>query len=136
LDELGVRCDIAGLAKRDEEVWLPQAHEPIKLSRRSEALKVLQAVRDETHRFATNANQKLRSKDVGFKILESIAGIGPARAKELMRVFRNLPAIAAAETSEIASRCGLSVADSASVRAACKLAVQTQEKVMTRSGVL
>ena len=64
LDELEITCDIAGLAEQNEEIWLAQAKEPIVLSKRSEALKILQFVRDESHRFALNLNKKLRSKDI------------------------------------------------------------------------
>ena len=53
LDALGADLELAGLAKRDEEIWLPDAKEPIRLPKSSEALKILQFVRDETHRFAT-----------------------------------------------------------------------------------
>ena len=60
LDDLGADCAVAGLAKREEEIWLPEAKEPIVLSRQSEALKVLQHVRDECHRFANGLNQRLR----------------------------------------------------------------------------
>ena len=64
LDTLGAEIDIAGLAKQDEEIWLPYAKKPIILSRESEALKVLQHIRDESHRFANNFNRKLRSKEI------------------------------------------------------------------------
>ena len=64
LDELGIKCDIAGLAKEEEKIYQPSAKEPLQLSQRSEALKILQFVRDESHRFAKNLNQKLRSKDI------------------------------------------------------------------------
>ena len=64
LDELGADCSIAGLAKREEEIWLANHKKPIVLSMQSEALKVLQYVRDESHRFAISLNQKLRSKGI------------------------------------------------------------------------
>ena len=64
LDKLGIKCPIASLAKLNEEIWQPDAKEPLVLSRRSEALKVLQFVRDESHRFAWSFNQRLRSKEV------------------------------------------------------------------------
>ncbi|MDR2479915.1 MAG: excinuclease ABC subunit UvrC, partial [Treponema sp.] len=85
MDELGMDSDVVGLAKRDEELWLPRAKKPVVLSRRSEALKVLQFVRDETHRFATGFNQRLRSKDLFFPVLESVEGIGPKRAAAIMK---------------------------------------------------
>jgi excinuclease ABC subunit C len=127
MDELGIDCDIAGLAKRDEELWLPHAKEPVVLSRRSEALKVLQFVRDETHRFATGLNQRLRSKDLFFPVLESVEGIGPKRAAAIMKAYENIANIAAAEPAEMAERCRISEAAAKAVRAAAKLALQDRE---------
>lgn len=62
LNALDLDIPIAGLAKRDEEIWLPHTSTPICLPKRSDALRLLQRVRDETHRFATSKNQKLRTK--------------------------------------------------------------------------
>jgi excinuclease ABC subunit C len=127
MDELGINCDVAGLAKRDEEIWLPHAAEPIKLSRRSEALKVLQFVRDETHRFATGLNQKLRSKDLYFPVLESVEGIGPKRAAAIMKTFGSLEKAVAAEPEELAEKCGVTIAAAKAVRAAIRLALEEKD---------
>jgi excinuclease ABC subunit C len=124
LDRLGVDSDIAGLAKRDEELWLPGAREPVRLSKRAEALKVLQFVRDETHRFATSLNQKLRSKDILFSALESVEGIGPKRAAAIMKAYGSLEAIAAAESAALAEKCGVSARAAKAVRAAARLALE------------
>jgi len=126
MDELGINCHIAGLAKRDEEIWLPHAAEPIKLSRRSEALKVLQFVRDETHRFATTLNQKLRSKDLYFPVLESIEGIGPKRAAAIMKTYGSLEKVAAADPVDMAAKCDISKAVSVTVAAAARHALKEQ----------
>jgi len=126
MDELGITCDVAGLAKRDEEIWLPRATEPIRLSRRSEALKVLQFVRDETHRFATGLNQRLRSADLYFPVLESVEGIGPKRAAAIMKAYGELEKIAAAEPLEMAEMCGISESAARAVRAAAALALEDQ----------
>ncbi|MDR1375180.1 MAG: excinuclease ABC subunit UvrC, partial [Treponema sp.] len=125
LNELGIDCDVAGLAKRDEEIWLPKAKGPIKLSRDSEALKLLQFVRDETHRFATSFNQRLRSKDLFFPVLESVEGIGPKRAAALMKAYVTLEALAAAE--DMAERCGIGAAAARAVRAAAALALEDRK---------
>ena len=130
LEELGISCDIAGLAKRDEEIWLPHSREPIKLSERSEALKVLQHIRDETHRFATGLNQRLRSGDLYFPALESLEGIGPKRAAEIMKAYGNLQKIAEAEPEEMAEKCRITEAAAKAVRAAAKLAVEDQKEKM------
>jgi excinuclease ABC subunit C len=132
LDELGMDSDIAGLAKRDEELWLPGAREPVRLSRDSEALKVLQFVRDETHRFATGLNQRLRSGDLLFPALETVEGIGPRRAARIMRAYEGIAGIAAAPAREIAERCGISESSARAVRAAAKLALEDSASAKTR----
>jgi excinuclease ABC subunit C len=124
MDELGLDCDVAGLAKQEEEIYLPHNSEPIGLSKRSEALKVLQFVRDETHRFATGFNQKLRSKDIGFSILECVEGIGPKRAAALMKDWGSLGKIADADPEELAEKSRISKASAKAVRAAVKLALE------------
>ena len=126
LKELGIDCGVAGLAKQEEEIWLPHKKQPIKLPERSEALKVLQFIRDETHRFATGLNQRLRSKDLYFQVLESIEGIGPKRAARIMKTYENLEKIAAAAPQEIARKCGISEAAASAVRAGAKLSIEDQ----------
>ena len=118
LGELGLSCYVAGLAKRDEEIWLPGVSEPIRLSRRSEALKVLQHVRDESHRFATGLNQRLRSKDLYFSTLESLEGIGPKRAALIMKTYGDLAKVAAADPAEMAEKCGITKTAAKAVKAA------------------
>ena len=127
MDELGMDSDVVGLAKRDEELWLPRAKEPVRLSRRSEALKVLQFVRDETHRFATGFNQRLRSKDLYFPALESVKGVGPRRAAAIMKVYGSIAGIAEAVPEELAERCRISAASAKAVRAAAHLALADRE---------
>ncbi|MDR2663810.1 MAG: excinuclease ABC subunit UvrC [Treponema sp.] len=128
LEELGIDCDIAGLAKRDEEIWLPHAREPVRLDRRSEALKVLQFVRDETHRFATGLNQRLRSGDLKLEALESVEGIGPRRAAALIRHYQGIEGIAAAEPEDIARTCGCGIAAARAARAAARLALSERTR--------
>jgi excinuclease ABC subunit C len=127
MDELGMDSDVAGLAKRNEELWLPRAKEPVILSKDSEALKVLQFVRDETHRFATSFNQRLRSGDLFFPVFESLEGIGPKRAAALMGAYETVDAIAASDPAEIAEKCGISEAAAKAARAAAKLALEDRE---------
>jgi len=131
LDDLGITdCGLAGLAKREEELWLPKAKEPIVLPRQSEALKILQHVRDECHRFATSFNQRLRSGDLLFSTLESVEGIGPKRAAVIMKEYESLANIAAADISEMAERCGLREEAARAVRAVAKLAVAEKRKLL------
>ncbi len=138
LDALGVDCGLVGLAKRDEELWLPDATEPIRLPKTSEALKVLQYVRDETHRFATGLNQKLRSKDLVLEGLQSVEGVGPARAATILKAYGSLEAVAAADSEELASRCKLSENVAKAVGAAARLALADRAaealRLKSRSG--
>jgi excinuclease ABC subunit C len=123
MDELGMNCGVVGLAKREEELWLPHAKQPLVLSRQSEALKVLQFVRDETHRFATGLNQRLRSKDLFFPVLESVEGIGTRRAAAIMKVYNNIENIAAADPAELAERCRIAPTAARAVCASARLAL-------------
>ena len=79
------------------------------LPKDSPALRVLVAVRDETHRFATALNQKLRATDLRFGVLEDIEGVGPARARRLMRELGSLEFIAAAGIEGIAKAGGMGI---------------------------
>jgi len=121
LDDLGLDCGVIGLAKREEEIWFPQAKEPLILSRQSEALKVLQHARDECHRFATGLNQKLRSKDLRFQILESVEGIGSQRAAAIIKTYESFQNIAASDPGEMSERCRISVEAAKAVKAVVKL---------------
>lgn len=123
LDAFNLNIPLVGLAKREEELWLPQAKAPIRLSERSEALKVLQHVRDETHRFATGLNQKLRSKDLVLPNLEAVPGIGPRRAARLIEHFGSLKAIAGADLGEIVKIVHCSVAAARAVQQAAADAI-------------
>jgi excinuclease ABC subunit C len=107
LEALGVDSDLAGLAKQNEEIYLPGRAGPIVLPKDSPALRVLVAVRDETHRFATGLNQKLRASDLRFGLLEDIEGVGPSRARRLMREFGSLEMVAAASVESLAKAGGM-----------------------------
>jgi excinuclease ABC subunit C len=127
MDGLGADIPVVGLAKREEELWLPDANKALVLSRRSEALKVLQFIRDETHRFATGLNQRLRSKDLFFPTLESVEGIGSRRAATIMKAFGSVENIAEADASDIAERCRISRESAKAVRAAARLALEDRK---------
>ena len=90
LDELNLDIPIVGLAKEDEELYLPGSSTPICLPKRSDALRLLQRVRDETHRFATNRNQALRTKANIVSRFESLPHIGKKRAKLIISKYRTL----------------------------------------------
>lgn len=102
LNSIGLDIPVAGLAKRDEEIYLPGNSTPICLPKRSDALRLLQRVRDETHRFATSRNQNLRTKENTKSIFLELPGVGEKRALLLQREFTTLENLAAAEESAIA----------------------------------
>lgn len=102
LKSLNLDIPIAGLAKRDEEIWRPYAEKPISLPKRSDALRLLQRVRDETHRFATSRNQRLRTKENTVSIFLEIPGIGEKRARALTKTFTTLENMCAASESSVA----------------------------------
>jgi excinuclease ABC subunit C len=76
--------DVIGLAKKEETVYFSDGRKPVVPVQGSEVLRVLQAVRDETHRFATGLNKKLRKKDLKFSLLESIPGVGEKTSRLVM----------------------------------------------------
>jgi excinuclease ABC subunit C len=102
LDELGID-DVAlvGLAKRLEEVWLPNQEYPAILPRTSEGLYLLQRVRDEAHRFAITYHRQKRSKAMTVSALDGIPGLGETRRKSLMRRFGSLKRLRAAAVEDI-----------------------------------
>lgn len=99
---------LVGLAKKNEELFLPFSHDPLRLPEASEALRLLQAVRDEAHRFATTFHKKLRGKRAVSSVLERLPGIGPKRARTLLERFGGLEALRAAGAEEVASAARLS----------------------------
>jgi excinuclease ABC subunit C len=125
LDALGVDSELAGLAKQDEEIYRPELAEPIRLAKDSPALRVLVAVRDETHRFATGLNQRLRASDLKFGVLEAVPGVGEARSKRLMRVFGSLDLIASADPGRVAEAGGIKLETAQAVILAAKTASRT-----------
>src|SRR5689334_20938462 len=80
---------VVGLAKQFEEIFVPHKPDPIILPRRSQALYLVQRVRDEAHRFAITANRQQRTKVGLVSQLEGIPGVGPARRRALLKAFNN-----------------------------------------------
>ena len=98
-----------GLAKRLEEVWIPGDDFPLILPRTSEALYLLQYLRDESHRFAITKHRKRRSKAQRRSVLDSIPGLGPARQGALLKHFGSVKRIRQASVEEIAAVKGVGV---------------------------
>jgi excinuclease ABC subunit C len=107
LEALELDIPVLGLAKREEEIYLPGRSDSIRLPEGSEPLRILQAVRDEAHRFATTFRAGLQSGDLTLGTLESVPGIGPARSRRLLERFKSLEAIAAADPETVAAEARL-----------------------------
>jgi excinuclease ABC subunit C len=102
------RLPIVSLAKREEEVFLPEQGDPLRLSRRSPSLKLLQRARDEAHRFAVSYSRKRRAQRTITSELLRIPGIGPSRRRALLERFGSLAGVKTATAAEIATLPGFS----------------------------
>jgi excinuclease ABC subunit C len=109
LDELGLHdLPAIGLAKEREEIFLPGLSTPLVLPANSQALYLVQRLRDEAHRFAITYHRKLRAKSQVRSVLDDVAGVGPARKRALLRVFGSTRQMRSASVDEIASVPGIS----------------------------
>jgi excinuclease ABC subunit C len=107
LGELGVQVPLVGLAKQNEELFLPDRFAPVILPRDSQALYLLQRIRDEAHRFAITYHRTLRDKTSLASALDEIDGIGPKRRKALLKGFGSLDGIRQASPDEVAAVPGM-----------------------------
>jgi excinuclease ABC subunit C len=105
LEELGLDDEIpvASLAKQFEEVFVPDQSDPIRIPRQSEALYLLQRVRDEAHRFAISYHRQLRDKRMTKSILDDIPGLGPARKKRLVEAMGGVRAVQNATRDDLSA---------------------------------
>jgi excinuclease ABC subunit C len=102
LEESGVQgIQLAGIAKRLEEIWLPDSDFPVILPRNSDALFLIQRIRDEAHRFAITYQRARRKRDIG-SVLGEIPGLGPSRVKELLKHFGSVAQLKKATPEQIA----------------------------------
>ena len=116
--DLGVDVPVVGLAKRLEEVWLPDDPDPVILPRTSEALYLLQRMRDEAHRFALRAQRGKRTAAVRRSALDDIPGLGPKRRAALVKQFGSVRRLRAATADDIAEVPGIGPALAATIVAA------------------
>ncbi|MFE4469178.1 excinuclease ABC subunit UvrC [Leifsonia sp. NPDC056824] len=115
LDESGVTgIQLAGIAKRLEEIWLPDSDFPVILPRNSDALFLVQRLRDEAHRFAITYQRARRKRDIS-SVLGEIPGLGPARVKELLKHFGSVAQLRQATPEQIAEVRGVGPAIAAAV---------------------
>lgn len=109
LNELGLDIPVCGLAKSDEEVFVPWDDTPIVLPTGSASLYLIKQVRDESHRFAITFHRELRDKAMTVSILDEIPGVGPKRKKDIMRHFGSFKRLKAASIEDISQVKGVSV---------------------------
>ena len=120
LRTLGLDIPIAGLAKRDEEIWRPHTSKPLCLPKRSDGLRLLQRVRDETHRFATSRNQNLRTKENTVSAFSQLPHVGEKRERILVKTFITLENLAAAEEAKIAQTLHVRAAEAGEILLAAR----------------
>ncbi len=117
--DLGVTgVALCGLAKRLEEVWLPDEELPVILPRASEGLYLLQRVRDEAHRFAITHHRQRRSASMVESVLDAVPGLGDVRRKALMRQFGSLKKLRAASVDDLAAVPGIGLKTAEAIAAA------------------
>ena len=107
LDREGLPIPVAGLAKREEEIYLPGRSRPLVLSRDHRGLQLCQRLRDEAHRFGITFHRKLRGQSVLKSLLDDVPGIGVKRRIALMRKFRDMASLSKATVEEIAAVKGM-----------------------------
>jgi excinuclease ABC subunit C len=119
LDQLGIHdIPVCGLAKRLEEVWLPEEEDPVILPRSSEGLYLLQRIRDEAHRFAITHHRNRRSKTMVESVLDDVPGLGDVRRKTLLKHFGSLRKLKAATVEELAVVPGIGPRTAEAIRGA------------------
>ena len=108
MEEMGAdSIPAVGLAKENEELFIPQKSKPVVLPRSSPGLQLLQRLRDEAHRFALGYHRKLRKKQTFASALDTVPGIGPRRKRALIRQFGSVKAIREASVEELAGVKGM-----------------------------
>ena len=103
LGELGLDIPVCGLAKADEEVFVPWDDTPVVLPNGSASLYLIKQVRDEAHRFSITFHRELRDKAMTVSVLDEVEGVGPTRKKAIMRHFGSMKRLRAASAEDIAS---------------------------------
>ncbi|GAA2318197.1 excinuclease ABC subunit UvrC [Streptomyces caniferus] len=135
LDELGIDdVAVCGLAKRLEEVWLPEDDDPVVLPRSSEGLYLLQRVRDEAHRFAITYQRSKRTKRLKSSPLDAVAGLGDTRRQALLKHFGSVKKLRAATVDEICEVPGVGRKTAETVAAALAGAAPSAPAVNTATG--
>jgi len=133
LKSLGVDIPIVGLAEKNEELYRPHNSTPIVLPRRSDGLRLLQRVRDETHRFATTQNQKLRTKFNTQNLFKDISGIGEKRADVLLKKYFSLENLCEADAKELSEVLGIKTEQALSILKEAESLLKKQNETKEKS---
>jgi excinuclease ABC subunit C len=132
LTELGITdIPVCGLAKRLEEVWLPDLEDPVIFPRTSEGLYLLQRIRDEAHRFAITHHRNRRSKSMVESLLDDVPGLGEVRRKTLLKHFGSLKKLRLATVEELAVVPGIGPRTAQSIKAAVAQRSETGGNAVT-----
>ncbi|MEE1199560.1 MAG: excinuclease ABC subunit UvrC [Christensenellales bacterium] len=115
MQALGLEIPMFGLAERIDEIVLPDSDTRIVLDRHSNALHLIQRLRDEAHRFAVTHHRKLRGKQSVSSRLDGVPGVGPARRKAVLKHFKTAEALRSATAEEIAEGAGIPSAVAAEI---------------------
>ncbi len=115
--QLGDSIPVIGIAKKHEELYTPDRPDPIVLPQNSQALFLIQRVRDEAHRFALRQHQSSRRRQTIASILDSISGVGPARRKALIKAFGSIEGIQKANVEDVAAIPGITRAIAERIKA-------------------
>lgn len=132
LDGLGIYIPIAGLAKQDEEIYRPNNSTPLHLPRRNDALRLMQRVRDETHRFATSRNQKLRTKENIVSIFEQLPHVGKKRTAILIDTYISLEKLLASTPQELTEILTLPLSHAEDIFAAAKVLQKQRTRTINK----
>jgi excinuclease ABC subunit C len=117
LKEVGISVPTVGLAKENEEIFLPGQQTPVILDRDSQALYLVQRVRDEAHRFAVSFHRQKRQKTAIKSALDELPGVGPKRKKALIAAFGSVKRIREASEEQLAQVEGISPALARQIKA-------------------
>lgn len=133
LKSLGLNIPIVGLAKQDEELYLPHKSQPIHLPRRSDGLRLLQRVRDETHRFATTQNQKLRTKLNTQNVFENLTDVGQKRSRILLKKYFSLEKLCTATQEELTELLGINESQAKNILQEAKILLEKENDKKTNA---
>jgi len=135
MSELGFAdIPVCGLAKRLEEVWVPEEEDPVIFPRTSEGLYLLQRVRDEAHRFAIAHHRSRRSKSMVESLLDDVPGLGEVRRKTLLKHFGSLKKLRAATVEEISQVPGIGERTATAIKDAVATTGRQTMQVNTATG--